>query len=196
MLGYFILLLPFSICYGYAMQMIMRRHKNQLLDTVTYMIAGLSIYFLCYSYECNPESSPTALLVVDLVEQWITPAIAPLCMAIMNGLKRQKMFSNGVLAWFIPSVLLGIGGTLVHILHLGEEWHQWICVYAFSIILGIEMVVIFVSNFIKMGGKNFAWNRLYTFFTRNTASRPLMVIGVSINVFILLMMERRPSLLP
>lgn len=39
MLGYFIQLLPFSICYGYTMQMIMRRNKNQLLDTVTYLIA-------------------------------------------------------------------------------------------------------------------------------------------------------------
>lgn len=190
MLAYFILLLPFAICYGYAMQMIMRRHKNQLLDTVTYLIAGMSIYFLCYSYECNPESSPTSLLVVDLVEQWVTPALAPLSMAIMNGLKRQKMFSKDVMLWFIPSVLLGVSSTLVHTLSLGEEWHQRVCVNAFDIIMCIEMIAIFVSNFIKMGGKNFAWHRLYTFFTRNTSSRPLMVIGVSINVFILLMTER------
>lgn len=190
MLGYFILLLPFSICYGYAMQMIMRRNKNQLLDTVTCLIVGLGIYFLCYSYECNPDSSPTALLIVDLTEQWVTPAIVPLSMAIMNGLQRKKMFSNEVLVWFIPGFFLGIGGTLVHLLQLGEVWHQRICVMSFNIVIGIEMLVVFVNNFIKMGGKNFAWHRLLTFFTSNSASRPLMVIGVSFNVFILQMSER------
>ena len=183
-------MLPFSICYGYAMQMIMRKNKSQLLDTITYLIAGLGIYFLCYSYECNPESTPVELLVVDLLEQWVTPAIAPLSLAIMNGLQRKKMFSNDVIVWWIPALLLGLGSTFVHVLNLGEEWHQMICITAFNVVMGIEMLAIFVINFIKMGGKDFAWHRLATFFTGNTASRPMMVVGVSINVFILLMAER------
>ena len=190
MLGYFIQLLPFSICYGYTMQMIMRRNKNQLLDTVTYLIAGLGIYFLCYSYECNPESSPLALLVTDLLSQWITPMIVPLSLAIMNGLKRRKMFSDDVVIWFLPGIILGVAGTIVHLTDMDEKWHILICRKAFNIVIAIEMLYIFISNFTKMGGKDFAWHRLLTFFTKNSASRPLMVIGVSINVFILLISSR------
>lgn len=190
MLRYFILLFPFAICFGYLMQMLMRRNKTSLLKVVTGLIAALGGYYLCYSYECDPQSSEFSLLIADLAELWITPVTIPLAMAIMNGLKHQQMFSTSVRLWFIPGILLGLTGTTAHILGFGEEAHQWICVVAFDIVLGIGMTYVFIRNFIMMGGKDFAWRRLISFFTKNSASRPLMVIGVSLNVFILSMTER------
>lgn len=190
MLRYFILLFPFAICFGYLMQMLMRRNKTSLLKVVIGLIAALAVYYLCYSYKCDPQSSEFSLLIADLAQQWVTPVAIPLSMAIMNGLKRQQMFSTTVLLWFIPGILQGLAGTSVHLFSLGAEAHHWVCQVAFDIVLGVEMAYVFIRNFIMMGGKDFAWRRLLTFFTKNSASRPLMVIGVSLNVFILSMTER------
>lgn len=190
MLRYFILLFPFAICFGYLMQMLMRRNKTSLLKVVIGLIAALAVYYLCYSYKCDPQSSEFSLLIADLAQQWVTPVAIPLSMAIMNGLKRQQMFSTTVLLWFIPGILQGLAGTSVHLFSLGAEAHHWVCQVAFDIVLGVEMTYVFIRNFIMMGGKDFAWRRLLTFFTKNSASRPLMVIGVSLNVFILSMTER------
>lgn len=190
MLRYYILLFPFAICFGYLMQMLMRRNKTPLLKVVIGLIAALSCYYLCYGYKCDPQSSEFSLLIADLVQLWATPVTIPLAMAIMNGLKRQRMFSTAVRLWFIPGILLGMAGTSVHVLDLGAEAHHWICQVTFDIELGIGMTYVFFRNFIMMGGKDFAWRRLMTFFTKNSASRPLMVIGVSLNIFILSMAER------
>lgn len=190
MLRNYILLFPFAICFGYLMQMLMRRNKTPLLKVVIALVAALAVYYLCYSYECDPQSSELSLLIADLLVQWITPVTIPLGMAIMNGLKRQKMFSTSVRLSFIPGILLGLAGTSVHVFGLGEEAHHWVCRVTFDTVLGIGMTFVFFRNFIMMGGKDFAWHRLLTFFTKNSASRPLMVIGVSLNVFILSMAER------
>lgn len=190
MLRNYILLFPFAICFGYLMQMLMRRNKTPLLKVVIALVAALAVYYLCYSYECDPQSSEFSLLIADLLVQWITPVTIPLAMAIMNGLKRQPMFSTSVRLSFIPGILLGLAGTSVHVFGLGEEAHHWVCRVTFDTVLGIGMTFVFFRNFIMMGGKDFAWHRLLTFFTKNSASRPLMVIGVSLNVFILSMAER------
>lgn len=190
MLRYYILLFPFSICFGYLMQMLLRRNKTPLFQVVTGFIAALAGYYLCYSYECDSQSTELSLLITDLAEKWVTPMTIPLALAIMNGLKRQPMFSLTVRLWFIPSILLGLASTSVHLFGLGEEAHHWVCSVAFDVILGIGMTYVFIRNFLQMGGKDFAWHRLLSFFTKNSASRPLMVIGVSLNVFILSMAER------
>ena len=190
MLGYYLLLFPFAVCFGYLMQMLMRRNKTPLLKVVTCQIAALACYFLCYSYECDPNSSATSLLIADLAKQWITPLAIPLGMAIMNGLRHKKMFTTAVCLWFIPGILSAIAGTMVHVLGWGEEAHHRICGNLFDLVTGIEMVYFFVRNFLHMGGRDFAWERLITFFTKNSASRPLMVIGVSYNVFMLCLIGR------
>ena len=190
MLGYYLLLFPFAVCFGYLMQMLMRRNKTPLLKVVTCQIAALGCYFLCYSYECDPNSSATSLLIADLAKQWITPLAIPLGMAIMNGLRHKKMFTTAVCLWFIPGILSAIAGTMVHVLGWGEEAHHRICGNLFDLVTGIEMVYFFVRNFLHMGGRDFAWERLITFFTKNSASRPLMVIGVSYNVFMLCLIGR------
>lgn len=190
MLGYYLLLFPFAVCFGYLMQMLMRRNKTPLLKVVTCQIAALACYFLCYSYECDPNSSATSLLIADLAKQWVTPLAIPLGMAIMNGLRRKKMFTTAVCLWFIPGILSAIAGTMVHVLGWGEEAHHRICGNLFDLVTGVEMVYFFVRNFLHMGGRDFAWERLITFFTKNSASRPLMVIGVSYNVFMLCLIGR------
>lgn len=190
MLGYFILLLPFSICYGFTMQLLMRRNKDALQKTAICLIAALGIYFLCYSYECNPASSERALFAVDIIKQWLTAILIPLGVAIMNGLKQKTMFNKEVLLLVIPGFLLGTTSTIIHLFGLGEEMHQLVCVTICHIILFVEMIYFIGSTFLKIGGKDFAWRRLYTFFTKNSASRPLMVIGVSLIVCTLMMMER------
>lgn len=190
MLGYYLLLFPFAVCFGYLMQMLMRRNKTPLLKVVTCQIAALACYFLCYSYECDPNSSATSLLIADLAKQWITPLAIPLGMAIMNGLRHKKMFTTAVCLWFIPGILSAIAGTMVHVLGWGEEAHHRICGNLFDLVTGVEMVYFFVRNFLHMGGRDFAWERLITFFTKNSASRPLMVIGVSYNVFMLRLIGR------
>ena len=187
MLGYYLLLFPFAVCFGYLMQMLMRRNKTPLLKVVTCQIAALACYFLCYSYEGDPN---TSLLIADLAKQWITPLAIPLGMAIMNGLLHKKMFTTAVCLWFIPGILSAIAGTMVHVLGWGEEAHHRICGNLFDLVTGVEMVYFFVRNFLHMGGRDFAWERLITFFTKNSASRPLMVIGVSFIVVTLMMMER------
>lgn len=190
MLGYFIWLFPFSICFGYFMQMLMRRNKSPLLKVVTCLIGVLGAYFLSYSYECNPDSSELSLIIVDLAEQWTAPFVMPLGMAIMNGLRHKKMFSTSVLLWSVPGLLLGISSLLIVILGLGEDTRILVCHTIQHIVLGIEVTYFFFRNFLHMGGKDFAWHRLLTFFTQNSASQPLMVIGVSFNVFILCMAVR------
>ena len=184
------MLFPFAVCFGYLMQMLMRRNKTPLLKVVTCQIAALACYFLCYSYECDPNSSATSLLIADLAKQWITPLAIPLGMAIMNGLRHKKMFTTAVCLWFIPGILSAIAGTMVHVLGWGEEAHHRICGNLFDLVTGVEMVYFFVRNFLHMGGRDFAWERLITFFTKNSASRPLMVIGVSYNVFMLCLIGR------
>ncbi len=167
------------------MQMVMRRNKSPLLKVVTCLIAVLGAYFLSFSYKCNPTTSESSLLMANLLEQWSIPFAMPLGLAIMNGLKHQKMFSTSVILWFIPGFLLGTVSLVVLAAGLGEDLFYWIFNYAHHIYLGIEVVFLFFWNHIQMGGKNFAWHRLQTFFTSNSASRPLMVIGVSFNVFVI-----------
>ena len=87
-------------------------------------------------------------------------------MAIMNGLRHKRMFSTSGCLWVIPGILSATAGTMVHVLDWGEEAHHYICHTLFDLVTGIEMVYFFVRNFLHMGGRHFAWGRLFTFFTR------------------------------
>ena len=172
MLWYFILLLPFSICFGYAMQMALRRHKTDLQKVIIALIATLGVYFLCYSYICNPMSTTESLTVVETVRQWITPFTFALAIAIINGLKRRKMFDRCFWLFMIPVFILGFAGQ------------------AFNLIIALQMLLFVLVTFQQIGGMDLSLTRFIAFFTHNRAGRPLVVIGFSFIIFALLLAER------
>lgn len=172
MLRYFILLLPCFICFGYTLQMAMRRHKTPLHRVIIGLLASLGIYFLCYSYKCTPDSSQSALSIADIVQEWITPLTIPLAVAIINGLKRQKMFDKWFWIFTVPVFLLGFSSL------------------NFDVVMGVVMLCFVLHTFLQIGGRELSLSRFVAFFTHNSASRPLMVIGFSFIIFILFLVER------
>ena len=113
MLNYLIVQLPFSVCAVWLIFVLLKSHKNHSYTLLIWVLALLTISFLCGSSHMSPYPDYRRLVIYDIVMRFTTLAVFPVICFYIRSLFDETRENPLSYLLFLPAVLISTSSIVV-----------------------------------------------------------------------------------
>lgn len=113
MLTYLIVQLPFSVCAVWLIFVLLKSHKNHSQHLLIWVLAILTITFLCGSSHMSPYPDYHRIVIYDIVMRFTTLAVFPLICFYIRSLFDETGERPVSYLLFLPAILISTSSIVV-----------------------------------------------------------------------------------